>query len=71
MDPQALEGYIDAQCALLGLTLAPEHRAGVARYLQMVAAMAPRVMDFALAPGDESGNTFVPVVPGAGEDASR
>ena len=65
MDPQALEGYIDAQCALLGLALAPEHRAGVACNLQMVAAMAPRVMDFPLTPADESGNVFVPVVPRA------
>jgi hypothetical protein len=57
--------YVDAQCALLGLTLAPEHRVGVLRYLQLVAGMAPRVMDFDLGPADESGNVFVPVEPAA------
>lgn len=63
MDATQVEAYVDAQCALLGLTLAPEHRPGVIRYLQLVIGMAPRVMDFPLAPADESGNTFVPVAP--------
>jgi len=35
----------------------------VLRYLQLVAGMAPRVMDFPLGPADESGNVFVPVAP--------
>ena len=70
MSPEQIEAYIDAQCALLGLTLAPEHRPGVARYLQLVAGMAPRVMDFALTPADESGNTFVPVAPRGGRGAA-
>ena len=61
------DAYIDAQAALLGLSVAPEHRPGVLRYLQLVAAMAPRVMEFPLAPADESGNVFVAVVPQAGE----
>jgi hypothetical protein len=43
----------------------------VLRYLQLVAGIAPRVMEFPLAPADESGNTFVPVAPGtaAGDHA--
>jgi hypothetical protein len=57
------ERYVDAQCELLGLALTPEQRPGVVRYLQLVAGFAPRVMDFALTPADESGNTFVPVEP--------
>jgi hypothetical protein len=65
MDASQVEAYVDAQCALLGLTLAPEHRPGVIRYLQLVIGMAPRVMDFPLTPADESGNSFVPVAPGA------
>lgn len=65
MDATQAEAFVDAQCALLGLTLAPEHRPGVVRYLQFVAGMAPRVMDFPLAPHDESGNVFVPVAPRA------
>ena len=63
MDTTQAEAYVDAQCALLGLPLAPEHRPGVVRYLQLVAGMAPRVMDFALTPADESGSVFVPVSP--------
>jgi hypothetical protein len=55
------ERYVDAQAELLGLTIAPEHRPGVVRYLQLVAGIAPRVMDFPLHVADESGNTFRPV----------
>jgi hypothetical protein len=65
MDAAEVEAFVDAQCALLGLTLAPEHRPGVVRYLQLVIGMAPRVMDFPLSPHDESGNVFVPVAPTA------
>ncbi len=56
-----MTAYMDVQCQLLGLELAPEHRPGVLRYLQLVATMAPRVMDFELAPADEVGHLFVPV----------
>ena len=64
-----MEAYVDAQCALLGLTLSAAQRPGVLRYMQLVAGMAPRVMDFCLAPADESGNTFVPVAAPASDDA--
>jgi hypothetical protein len=57
------ERCVDAQAALLGLPIAAEHRPGVLRYLQLAAGMAPLVMDFPLAPADESGNVFVPVSP--------
>ncbi len=56
-----LDAYIDAQSALLGLALTAEQRPGVLRYMQLAAGMAPRVMDFALTPADESGAVFVPV----------
>ena len=65
MDAAQVEAFMDAQCALLGLTLSDAQRPGVLRYLQLVAGMAPRVMDFPLAPHDESGNVFVPVSPWA------
>jgi len=55
------EPYLDAQSALLGLPISPEHRPGVLLYLQLAAGMAARVMDFELMPADESGNVFVPV----------
>ncbi len=58
-----VERYADATAQALNLPLAPEHRPGVLRYLQMVAQMAPRVMDFPLAPALESGNVFRPVSP--------
>ena len=55
--------YVDAQAALLGLTITAEHKPGVVRYLQLAATFAPRVMDFELTPVDESGSVFVPVAP--------
>jgi Protein of unknown function (DUF4089) len=63
------EAFMHQQAALLGLTISPEHQPGVLRYLQLVQAMAPRVMDFAatLAPADESGNCFAPVSPNDAE----
>ena len=63
MQPADMEAWMDAQCALLGVSLSPEQRPGVLRYLQLVAGLAPRVMDFPLEPSDESGNTFRPVEP--------
>ncbi len=59
--PTDLEAYVDAQSALLGLTISPAQRPGVLRYMQLVAGMAPRVMGLALTPADESGCRFVPV----------
>jgi Protein of unknown function (DUF4089) len=58
-----MDAFVDAQSALLGLSLSAEQRPGVLRYMQLVAGMAPRVMDFALTPADESGAIFVPVAP--------
>lgn len=60
-----MAAYADAAAALLRLPIAPAHRPGVLRNLQMVAALAPRVLNFELGPADESGNVFRPVEPGA------
>jgi len=66
--PMDMEAFVDAQSAMLGLTITAAQRPGVVRYMQLVAGMAPRVMDFALTPADESGNCFVPVpVPAPGD----
>ncbi|MGE0310271.1 MAG: DUF4089 domain-containing protein [Lautropia sp.] len=59
----SLERVVDAQCALLGLELAPAHRPGVLVYTRLVAAMAPLVMDFPLSSRTEPANVFVPVSP--------
>ncbi len=62
--PVDLQAYMDSTAAMLGLPLAPEHRPGVLRYLQLVATLAPRVNDFALrtlTPADEPANHFTPV----------
>lgn len=59
--PVDMEAFVDAQSAMLGLTITAAQRPGVVRCMQLVAGMAPRVMDFALTPADESGNCFVPV----------
>ncbi|MCW5632536.1 MAG: DUF4089 domain-containing protein [Rubrivivax sp.] len=58
-----LAALVDAQAKLVGLSLTDEQRAGVLRYMQLVAGIAPRVMEFPLAPADESGNVFRPVEP--------
>lgn len=58
-----VERYAEATAQALNLPLAPEHRPGVLRYLQMVTQMAPRVMDFPLQPAVESSNAFRPVGP--------
>jgi hypothetical protein len=58
-----VERYAEAAAQALNLPLAPEHRPGVLRYLQMVTQLAPRVMDFPLPPAVESGNAFRPVSP--------
>jgi hypothetical protein len=57
------ENYLDAAAAAIGLPIAPEHRPGVLHYLQLVAAMAPRVMDFPLGLADEPAAVFRPVAP--------
>ncbi len=64
-DADRLATYVDAQCAMLGLELAPAHRPGVLVYLALVESMAPLVMDFALPVHVESGNVFRPVTPRA------
>ena len=61
-----LAEFVDAQAQLLGLALGDGQRAGVLRYMQLVAGIAPRVMEFPLTPADESGNVFRPVEPGTG-----
>ncbi len=66
MNDYDIETYADATAALLGLGIAPEQRAGVLRYLKLVAGLAPRVMDFDLAREDEGANVFRPVEPGIG-----
>jgi hypothetical protein len=58
-----LERYAESAAQALNLPLAPEHRPGVLLYLQMVAQMAPRVMEFPLSPAIESANVFRPVGP--------
>ena len=58
-----VSAYADAAAAALGLPIAPQHRAGVLHYLQLVSNLAPRVMDFPLGPADESGHVFRPVGP--------
>lgn len=65
MDAEQVQTWVDAQCLVLGLSLAPEHKPGVLRYVQLVMSLAPRVMDFPLAVHDESGSVFVPVSPPA------
>jgi hypothetical protein len=57
------ERYLDPAAEALGLAIAPEHRPGVVRYLQLAASMAALVTDFPLGRDDEAANVFVPVGP--------
>jgi hypothetical protein len=58
------ERYLDPSAEAIGLPVAPEHRPGVVRYLQLAASMAALVSDFPLGRDDEAANVFVPVAPG-------
>jgi Protein of unknown function (DUF4089) len=57
------EAYLDAAAAAVGLPIPDECRPGVLRYLQLVAGLAPRVMDFPLQTPDEAATVFVPLAP--------
>jgi hypothetical protein len=64
MDSQDIERHVDASAALLGLTIVPEHRAGVLRHFGIAAGLASLVMDQPLARDDEPAAVFVPISPG-------
>jgi hypothetical protein len=55
--------YLDPAAEAIGLPVAPEHRSGVVRYLQLATAMAALVTDFPLGRDDEAANVFMPVGP--------
>jgi hypothetical protein len=57
------ERYLDPAAEALGLAIAPEHRPGVVRYLQLAASMAALVTEFPLGRDDEAANVFRPVGP--------
>lgn len=61
-----IEAAVDAQAAVLGLQLAPEHRPGVLQYYALAAGMAELVQGLPLGPHDEPAPVFTPVSPGAG-----
>lgn len=55
--------YLDPAADAIGLPVAPAHRPGVVRYLQLAASMAALVTDFSLGRDDEAANVFLPVGP--------
>ncbi|WP_237477793.1 AtzG-like protein [Lichenibacterium dinghuense] len=59
-DPEAV---IDAMAPLLGLAVAPEHRAGIAANLRALAAMAALVLDPPVGDHAEPAPVFTPVIP--------
>lgn len=65
LDPVKAAAVLDAQSALLGVPIAPEHRAGVVNYLMLAAGLAQPMLKraAALLTVDESGSVFRPVVP--------
>ena len=71
MQAPDIEAWADAQCRLLGLELAAEHRPGVLHYLRLVHGMAPLSWTCRSAPADESGTVFVPVDAATGRNAAE
>ena len=63
MNPAAIEAYVDAASAAMALNIAPEHRAGVLRYVALAADMAALVDALDLAPHDEAAVHFTPISP--------
>jgi hypothetical protein len=57
----AIEPWVDATAAVVGLKIAAEHRPGVVRYAQLAAGFAEQVMAFELKTTDEAATVFAPV----------
>ena len=57
------DAFIEQQAALLGLPIAPAHRPGVKRFVELAAGMAEQVMGLPLTAADEAGYVFTPVAP--------
>lgn len=58
---------VQANAALLGLTVTAEQRPGVLMYFALAAQMAEQVYGLPLTPADEAANVFRPVPPQGGE----
>ncbi len=58
IDSKALGALVDAQSAALGLTIPPEHRAGVILNMGRIAQMAQLASSFPLTPEDEPAPVF-------------
>lgn len=63
LTPSQIEAHVDATAAVLGLPIAPEHRAGVLGYFGLVSALAAVVHGLPLSPHDEPATVFTPVAP--------
>jgi len=63
MTPAAVEAYVDAAAAALGLPIAPAHRPGVLNYFALAAGFAAQLEAVALDPADEPAEAFAPVGP--------
>jgi Protein of unknown function (DUF4089) len=61
MPTQALELWVDATAAAVGLKIASEHRPGVVRYARLAAGFAEQVMAFDLKTTDEAATVFIAV----------
>ncbi len=60
-DEQATANAVDAAAAMIGLPIAPEHRAGVIRFYALARSMAQVVLAVPLGRDDESGAVWLPV----------
>jgi Protein of unknown function (DUF4089) len=65
MNADVVGAFLDASAAALGLRIAPAHRPGVLRYLELATSQARLVMAVPLTPADEAATVFQPVPPAA------
>lgn len=63
MSDDARAAYVDAAAQMMGLPIAPAHRAGVLRYFALAESMAEMVNGLPLSNADEPAPQFVPVSP--------
>ena len=66
--PEQAAAVVDAQSALLRISISAEHREGVVRYFCLASSLAEPMLSKAsqLTPVDESGSIFTPVAPEGG-----
>ena len=59
-DPDDIDAWLDANAALLGLTIEPEWRGSIKLHLRITRDLARRVLDFSIADETDPAPVFRP-----------